>query len=368
MTAKRAIVFFTLFLLLSAVSSPALAQDASPAGAASWVSILPPLLAIVLALLLRQVIPALMAGVLLGAWAINGFGWIGLWLALLQSFQVYILNAFADPDRGAIILFSLMIGGMVGIISRNGGMVGVVNLIVNWADSARRACLATAGMGIAVFFDDYANTLVVGNTMRPVTDSMRVSRAKLAYIVDSTAAPVACIALVTTWIGYEVGLIGESIANLSDLNEEAYLLFLSTIPYSFYPLLTIMFVFMVASSGKDFGPMLQAEKLARLQDPGTQEQVDSSIASVLAGSVWGDHCSPISDTTILSSMASGCDHIEHVRTQIPYALLVGFMALGTGILPTAYGMPWWMALLTGAGLLFLVLHLRGESAVADSAK
>ena len=91
----------------------------------------------------------------------------------------------------------------------------------------------------------------------------------------------------------------------------------------------------------------------------------SSIASVLAGSVWGDHCSPISDTTILSSMASGCDHIEHVRTQIPYALLVGFMALGTGSIPVAYGMPWWIGLLVGTGLLFLVLHLRGESARSD---
>jgi Na+/H+ antiporter NhaC len=91
----------------------------------------------------------------------------------------------------------------------------------------------------------------------------------------------------------------------------------------------------------------------------------SSIASVLAGSVWGDHCSPISDTTILSSMASGCDHIEHVRTQIPYALLVGFMALGTGSIPVAYGMPWWIGLLVGTGLLFLVLRLRGESARSD---
>ena len=88
----------------------------------------------------------------------------------------------------------------------------------------------------------------------------------------------------------------------------------------------------------------------------------SSIAGVLGGSVWGDHCSPISDTTILSSMASGCDHIEHVRTQIPYALLVGFVAISVGSIPVAFGMPWWIALLVGAGLLYLVLHLRGESA------
>jgi Na+/H+ antiporter NhaC len=169
------------------------------------------LLAIVLALYLRQVIPALFMGVWFGAWAINGFTLAGLWNGLLESFQIHILDAVADADHAAVVLFSLMIGGTVGIISRNGGMQGIVNLIVSWADDARRACLATATMGLAIFFDDYANTLVVGNTMRPVTDSMRVSRAKLAYIVDSTAAPVATIAVVTTWIGYQVGLIGESI-------------------------------------------------------------------------------------------------------------------------------------------------------------
>ncbi|MCH8057891.1 MAG: Na+/H+ antiporter NhaC family protein, partial [Proteobacteria bacterium] len=267
-----------LMLIVLLFSTPVLAQDTQIPGAATWISILPPFVAILLALTLRQVIPALFAGVWLGAWAINGFSLAGLWFGLLEAFQVHILTAFSDPDRGAIILFSLMIGGTVGIISRNGGMQGIVNKIVTWADTARRACLATAAMGLAIFFDDYANTLVVGNTMRPVTDSMRVSRAKLAYIVDSTAAPVACLALVTTWIGYEVGLIGESIARLPDLHEEAYLLFLSTIPYSFYPLLAIAFVFMVASSGRDFGPMLKAELNARENGNEELEQLGSSMA------------------------------------------------------------------------------------------
>jgi Na+/H+ antiporter NhaC len=526
--------------------------------AGTWISIMPPVVAIVLALLLRQVIPALFAGIWLGAWAINGFSVGGLFQGLLDSFQKHILDALANSDHAAVILFSLMIGGTVGIISRNGGMQGVVNKIVTWADSARRACLATATMGLAVFFDDYANTLVVGNTMRPVTDSMKISRAKLAYIVDSTAAPVACIAFVTTWIGYEVGLIGEAISYLEDLDAEAYLLFLSTIPYSFYPLFAIAFVFMVAGSSRDFGPMLKSERDARVngiddgahlksalaEDCAPIEAVEgkpqramnaaipiavlvlsvigglyftgkaaldtpdasleeiigaaesykalmwgsllgmvtaafmtlvqrimsleevvnawyqgmramiyamiililawalggitdelktaeflvsvlgdtlpvqmvpmlvfiiaaftafatgsswgsmgilvplvipltwaimkangytgpddmhilfSAIASVLAGSVWGDHCSPISDTTILSSMASGCDHIEHVRTQLPYALLVGVVALGVGSIPVAFGLPWWLALLVGVGLLYLVLRLVGRTPAA----
>jgi Na+/H+ antiporter NhaC len=88
----------------------------------------------------------------------------------------------------------------------------------------------------------------------------------------------------------------------------------------------------------------------------------SSIASVLAGSVWGDHCSPISDTTILSSMASGCDHIEHVRTQLPYALVVGAVAIATGSLPVAFGLPWYIGLPAGLALLYIILRTVGKPA------
>ena len=548
------IITLTAVLLLGSAS--AFAQDENiPAVAGSWISITPPLLAIALALLFRQVIPALFLGLWLGAWAIQGFDFSGLWLGLLDSFQVHLLNAFADADNAAVVLFSLMIGGMVGIISRNGGMHGIVKHIVEWADNARHACMATATMGLTIFFDDYANTLVVGNTMRPVTDSMRVSRAKLAYLVDSTAAPVSCLFLVTTWIGYEVGLIGNSLSYIPDLNAEAYLVFLQTIPYSFYPILCIVFVFMIAWSGRDFGPMHAAEKRARrrgidefasddsdmatdcepiepiegkpqrainaiipifvlvaavmgslyvtglaateAENPGLRDIIGaadsykslmwgsligmvtavvltlaqgimnleevvgawykgmrsmlyamvilllawslggvtetlktaeflvdalgdtvpvtivpfivfllaagtafatgsswgsmgiliplvipltwaimkssgmagpddmhllySAIACVLAGSVWGDHCSPISDTTILSSMASGCDHIEHVRTQLPYALVVGGVALLAGTLPSAHGLPWWLGVLIGTAVLFGILRALGKS-------
>lgn len=115
-----------------------------------------------------------------------------------------------DEDHVKIIVFTLMIGGMVGIIRRNGGTDGIVKLVTRWASNPRRGQVAAGGLGVAVFFDDYANTLVVGNTMRPITDRLRISREKLAYIVDSTAAPVATIALFTTWIGFQVGLIGEA--------------------------------------------------------------------------------------------------------------------------------------------------------------
>src|SRR5690606_23896070 len=110
---------------------------------------------------------------------------------------------------------------------------------------------------------DYANTLIVGGTMRPITDALRISREKLAYIVDSTAAPIASLALVTTWIGYEVGLIGTAVSRLPGYEEAAYAIFLNSIPYSFYPILALGFVYAVAASRRDFGPMLRAERRAR---------------------------------------------------------------------------------------------------------
>ena len=477
-----------------------------------------------------------------------GFGPTGIFVGLLEAFQVYVVEALVDPDHAAIILFSFMIGGMVGIITKNGGMQGVVDHMVKWATSPRRGQTTTALLGLAIFFDDYANTLVVGNTMRQVTDRLRISREKLAYIVDSTAAPVSCVALVTTWIGYEVGLIDAAIGQIAELDMAAYSVFLSSIPYSFYPLLTMFFVLAVANTGRDFGPMLAAETRARTTgqvmaenanvderaadarelDPKTDkphrainavlpiavlivgvlsgiyvtgegdtlrdivastdsytallwasllgavtaavlsglqriltlsETMDawyagarsmfyamiilvlawslssvsgvlhtadylvsvlgdslvpglvpsivfvlagltafatgsswgtmgilmplvvplvwavlqtngmaqpqhfhilySTVSCVLAGAVLGDHCSPISDTTILSSMASGCDHVDHVRTQLPYALLVGVVAVLLGSLPAGFGVPWWIALLAGAGVLFAVLRFLG---------
>ena len=126
MNAVRTAVALTLFFF----AGPVLGSDEAPALAATWVSLAPPLLAIALALILRQVIPALFAGVWLGAWVINGFTLSGMWSGLLDSFAVHLLQAAADEDHMSVILFSLMIGGTVGIISRNGGLQGIVNRIV----------------------------------------------------------------------------------------------------------------------------------------------------------------------------------------------------------------------------------------------
>src|SRR5690606_3214517 len=126
---------------------------------------------------------------------------------------------------------------------------------------AARAKNATSGqfstwlLGIVIFFDDYANTLVVGNTMRPVTDRLYISREKLAYIVDSTAAPIASIAFVTTWIGAELGYIQNAIASLDELNEGVYTVFLSSLQYAYYPIFALIFILILIFLKKDFGPM-----------------------------------------------------------------------------------------------------------------
>jgi Na+/H+ antiporter NhaC len=521
-----------------------------------WISILPPVIAIAMALTFKRVVPALFFGVFMGAVLAVEVSFTGLFKGLLDTIQVYVLSALANEGHASIILFSLMIGGMVGIISKNGGTLGIVDRITSFASDSRRGQVVTGLLGLGIFFDDYANTLVVGNTMRPVTDKLRISREKLAYIVDSTAAPVACLAFVTTWIGYEVGIVGTAVANIEGLTMSAYSIFLNSILYSFYPLLALYFVFVVANSKRDFGPMARAERRARetgqvmasganvdeaagegeelkakddapryafnavvpvlvlvvtvlgglywtglqsVADPTTaslsdiigeadsykalmwgsllgvlvaavlsvgqriltlEETVEawyaglksmlfamiilvlawalseittvlhtaeyltsvlgdwlpagavpavvflmaaatafatgsswgtmgilmplvvpvtwevlgangmadpahyhilySAVSCVLAGSVWGDHCSPISDTTILSSMASGCDHIDHVRTQLPYAMSVGVVALLVGTLPAGFGMPWWVGLLIGMAILSTLLRVFGE--------
>jgi Na+/H+ antiporter NhaC len=535
------------------VANDTVMRSASTRALPGWLSILPPLLAIGMALLYRRVVPALFFGVWVGAIVAIGFSPWAAFKGLLDTLQVYVLGALANDSHAAIILFSLMIGGMVGIISRNGGTLGIVDRLTGWASDSKRGQIVTGLLGISIFFDDYANTLIVGNTMRPVTDRLRISREKLAYIVDSTAAPISTLAFVTTWIGYQVGLLGTAIEGIEGFSQGAYSVFLSSLPYNFYPFLALFFVFLIAYSRYDFGPMYEAEKRARETGEvlGTEAQVDeaasegeeleppdgtprralnavipivvlvggvlvglyatgldatgaeaslqeiigaadsyaalmwgsllgvlvaaalsigqgildleqtveawyeglksmlfamiilvlawalsditevlhtadylvsilgealppgvvpaiifvlaaatafatgsswgtmgilmplvvplvwailakngmsdpahyhilySSVSCVLAGSVWGDHCSPISDTTILSSMASGCDHIEHVRTQLPYALSVGVVAIFFGTLPAGFGMPWWVGLLIGAPLLYGLLRVVG---------
>ena len=141
-----------------------------------WVSLMPPVIAISLAFLLRAVVPALFMGLLADAWAVNGLTFTGAVTGIFDTMTIYILNAMIDPGHGAIILFSLLIGGMVGIISKNGGMLGIVNAVIPFASTPRRGQAIIAALGLSIFFDDYANTMIVGNATRPVSDHLKISR------------------------------------------------------------------------------------------------------------------------------------------------------------------------------------------------
>lgn len=525
-----------------------------------WLSILPPLIAILMALIFKEVLTSLLIGVFFGAMIIGVYsdGAIGLLYGFMRTIDTYLLDAINDSGHVSIILFSMIIGAIVALISKNEGMQGVVNLISPLAKSSKTAQLSTWILGVAIFFDDYANTLVVGNTMRPLTDKMRVSREKLAYIVDSTAAPIAAIAFVTTWIGAELSYIESGIKSIDGLNEGVYATFMNSLQYSFYPVFTLLFILMLILMNKDFGPMRKAELRARntgevqkndTQIKGSTEDLDkiegvkskwynagipvfliifgtiaallytgwntevwndntlslgrklsliigaadsykallwssllslivaikltvlqkimkleqsietvisgfktmlpavsililawglahvtedlhtadfltqllsenispwilpaitfivaalvafstgsswgtmailyplmmpaawsicqvaeldyeasldifhNVVACVLAGSVLGDHCSPISDTTILSSLASSCNHIDHVKTQMPYALTVGLIAVLFGTLPAAFGLSPWICLPIGIVVLYLIIKYFGK--------
>lgn len=232
-----------------------------------WLSLAPPLVAIILALIFKEVVVSLFFGIWSGAFIVGGLRLdspFRFFSSLFDTVQKYILNALADTDHLSVILFSLLIGGMVAIISKNGGMAGIVKVFSKYAHSAKNSQFITWILGVLIFFDDYANTLIVGNTMRSVTDKYKVSREKLAYIVDSTAAPVAAVAFITTWIGAELGYIGDSMAQLDLENTPtAYSIFFSSLKYSFYPILTLIFILIIIFTGKDYGPMHKAEIRAR---------------------------------------------------------------------------------------------------------
>ena len=531
------VVGMAVFTLFEPAFASGLAQDgATGSSAPNWTSVIPPLLAIAAAFITRQVLFSLFLSIWAGAFLIAGPSFGSVFTTFFTSISDYMVPALADSSHASILLFTLMIGGMVGIITENGGTRGVIRAMTNFVKTREHTQLATSLLGFVVFFDDYANTMVVGNTMRPLTDRFKITRAKLAYLVDSTAAPIATVALVSTWIGAMVGFIGEALKNMPDYSGGTdYSIFLSALPYNFYAFFTIFFVLVIAITGKDFGPMLAMRR--KFQDTGVDESrpkgesdveteeegrvssmwnavipvlllvfgtilglfvsgegdsvgeiigsadsyaaliwgasagligalvmtliqklsdveesmkamlggmhvmfdglsvlvfawsltavinelntaqfltsvfsdslspgvlpvlvfvlagitafatgsswgtmgilmplviplmwavgqssglpvveinvfIYACVSSVLAGSVWGDHCSPISDTTILSSIASQCDHMDHVRTQMPYALVVGVTSVIALVLSTMLGLSPWLVYPVGFAALF----------------
>ncbi len=232
-----------------------------------WLSLLPPLIAIVFALIFKEVTVSLFLGIWSGAFIAGGMRWTSFFYWIESIWKVvseYVTSSLQDSGHISVIVFSLLIGGLVAIISKNGGMAGVVASLSKYAQTARSTQFVTWILGIAIFFDDYANTLIVGNTMRSATDKFRISREKLAYIVDSTAAPVSAIAFITTWIGAELGYIGDGMAKIEMANSMTpYAIFLQSLKYAFYPVLTLFFILVIIYTRKDYGAMFKAELRAR---------------------------------------------------------------------------------------------------------
>ncbi len=223
-----------------------------------WLSFLPPIVAIVLAIITRRVIASLLLGLFVGTMVLARGNVV---TAIGQLCNEHLWGKFTDSSTLHIFTFTLLMGVMVGIINRAAGMRGLVDVITPIANNRRRGQLVAWLLGLFVFFDDYANTMLLGNTLRPLTDRLKISREKLAYLVDSTAAPVSGLALVSTWVAGEIGYITDGVQNINaDANWNPFSLFVASIPYRFYVLWALAFVPMVALLGRDFGPMLAAER------------------------------------------------------------------------------------------------------------
>ena len=232
----------------------------------SRLALVPPLVAILIALALRRTVGALFCGIWIGAVILRaegGLGWgLALFAGLWDVLWVYLRGELLDSFRIEIMGFVVALLAMVGVMTRGGGVQGLVDVVLRFARSARSTLCVSFGMGCLIFFDDYANCLIVGTTMRPLTDRLRISREKLAYVVDSTAAPIAGLSLFSTWIAFEVSTIAPHLPG-AGITENPYAVFLQTLPFRYYCLLTLGFVLINVLLGRDFGPMRAAERRAR---------------------------------------------------------------------------------------------------------
>ena len=524
-------------------------------------TLVPPIVAILLAFITKNVVISLFIGVLSGGFILNltGFNVFG---ALTQAFLDFInraLNSLSDPWNAGIVMQVLVIGGVINLVAKMGGAKAIAEALAKKAKTAKSAQLITWFLGICVFFDDYANSLIVGPIMRPVADKMKISRERLAFIIDATAAPIAGLAIISTWIGLEVSLISEGFESIG-VEASGFGVFLQTIPYRFYNILILAFIVITIITLREFGPMRKAEISARKLKDLTNEEIavtsshmdelepkegvklsiwnaivpigaliisaivafyysgyssimagddiaikaivtnsplsfkailevfaasDASIAllqsaifstvvaivmavwkkiftiseaievwidgmkgliitavililawslgsvikelgaaeylvealngaipafllpslifilgaiisfstgsaygtmsilmplaiplaykinpemsfvivstsAVLTGAIFGDHCSPISDTTILSSMGAGCNHIDHVKTQMWYALFVAAITILFGYIPAGFGLPIYIVLPMSFVALFIGIMIFGK--------
>lgn len=489
-------------------------------------SLIPPLLAIVLCFLTRRVFVSLLVGIVIGAVIHSNFGPAK---SLVTTLTV-LWGVGSDTDKLLILFGAMGLSGMAGILGNSAAASQLMELGSRVARGRRSGQVLCWLTGILVFFDDYASTLITGNCAKKFADRLGISRAKLSYIVDSTAAPVATMALVSTWVGYKVEVLNKSLAAVGGkLN--GFELFLQTIPHSFYSIYALVFVFAIAILNRDFGPMRAAElssikqqaktappeaagkrcllilvpvlitvitmmaglyihgrimttdpdasfwgviasannililfysglagiisallinccfgfnrwkesllhagggimallpalivlilawgmagicdllgtgnyltqRLVGLVSPAALPSVFfftamavsfttgtswgtisictplavavawgmtpdeslrvASVGAILSGAIFGDHCSPLSDTTIMSAMACDISVMEHTRTQLPYGIACAFIAILCGHLPAGYGVAPYLCIAAGIPAIFAMILILGK--------
>ena len=561
----KKILFLSLLPILALAVDPEVAKK--NAEIFGFWTLIPPVVAIVLAFITKDVVLSLFIGVFSGTFLINVID-SSIPMTFVKGFTDIVkrvVGSLADSWNAGIVLQVLCIGGVVALITKMGGTKAVAIWLSKKAKTGVSAQISTWLMGLFVFFDDYANSLIVGPIMRPITDKFKVSREKLAFIIDATAAPIAGLAVISTWVGLEISLIKQGYELIGITNVNAFSIFVETMPYRFYNLFMLFFIVCTAFMGREFAGMLKAERRARagelhprrggamiedvedktlepkeniklqssnavipllvlilgafvsfyfsglgalegealesakahpltfhtfqatfgaadasvalfqsallatvvaifmavyrkiltvreaietwgkgwktmittiiilllawslssvIKELGTSRYLVEllsqstpkivlpaaifmlgsfisfstgtsygtmgilmplaiplasavgmhsglegdalhaymivNISAVLTGAIFGDHCSPISDTTILSSMGAGCNHIDHVQTQMPYALAVCAISIFAGYFPVALGLSIWIVLPLGLLVTALVVRFVGQ--------
>lgn len=569
---KKLLMLYSTFMILALTAIPCFAEDLDKIAQANAqkfgiITIIPPLLAIILAFITKNVIVSLFLGVVSGTFILQldqNSNFLKALVFSLLDFVQRSLSSLADPWNAGIILQVLCIGGVINLVGKMGGAKAIAEALSKRAKSSKSAQIIAWGLGIFVFFDDYANSLIVGPIMRPVFDKMNISREKLSFVIDATAAPIAGLAIISTWIGLEVGLIHEAFGSIG-VNTDAFGVFLQTIPYRFYNIFILFLIPITALMMREFGPMRRAEYISFRKDNidtseldqgieelddmapkdgiklsvwnaiipigvliisalvafyysgyssimlGTDKELinsinaspygfksikdcfsaaDASVAlfqsalfssivailmskfrkiytvseaievwidgmktlvitgvililawslssvikevgtakflihylstsipqfllpsiifilgaiisfstgtaygtmgilmplaiplshsispemgyvvvctsAVLTGAIFGDHCSPISDTTILSSMGAGCDHIDHIKTQIPYALFIAVVTIVFGYIPAGLGLPVFIILPVAIIAIIIIMRVIGKRTDVD---
>ncbi|MDG5775034.1 Na+/H+ antiporter NhaC family protein [Haloarculaceae archaeon H-GB2-1] len=214
-------------------------------------------MAIGLTLKTRQVLLSLFAGIWLGGTILVGYNPVA---GAARALEFVVSNVTATWNM-KLLLFTFLVGAMLGMIFLSGGMSALATRIAERIQTRKQAELGTSMLGMLIFVDSYASTMITGSVMRPITDQFDISREKLAYILDSTTSPTASVAVVSTWLGFEVGLIRQQFTNLG-IQADPFVMFLKSLPFRFYSILAMALVFVVILSDWDYGPMDRAERRA----------------------------------------------------------------------------------------------------------